>query len=395
MIKAHQDLGELRLPRIGTIRKGAPKPERGPGKDLDYFRLDRTDPAVAAAWVDVMGKEPKSISGILPYSDPADNLSIWDELWQGKRLLWRGDGERLHVQLQGNAYVRYAAGQGPAQPAAAGEMVNKLKVARVSRLRLLLPQLGVAGIFEVMSSSAIDADELWANLMWIRSIVATLQGAPVTVFRAERQFNVAQDDGKTMIVKKHMLHLMLDGRSLSKLLPSPDGPLLAPPAASPALALSAGHDDDDDAPEDGEYEDAPAAVDPVAAFVTQAEQRPGVQAVSFANGRLTDWVKYVTNDKFDPTQAEFLNQVLDRYCSAVADNGNKHTKAAAEKARADYEAGIFVLSGQREGLIDADSPEMREAQAAKHAEQDDLFGAEYDARQEELKAAALATARNG
>lgn len=375
MIKAHQDLGELRLPRIGTIRKGAPKPQKGPGKDLEYFRLDRTDPAVAAAWSEVMGSEPKSLSGILPYTDPAENLSIWDELWQGKRLLWRGDGERLHVQLQGNSYVRYAPGNGPAQPAAAGETVNKLKVARVSRLRLLLPQLGVAGIFEVMSSSAIDADELWANLMWIRSIVATLQGAPVTVFRAERQFNVAQPDGNTMIVKKHMLHLMLDGRSLAKLMPAPDSPLLAPPAAAPALALTAGHDEDDDAPEDGEFEDAdaPATVDPVAAFVKQAEKRQGVQAVAFVNGRLTDWVKYVTANQFNPAHAAFLTQVLDRYCSAVADNGNIHTKAAAEKARADYEQGLAALNGQ----------------------QDDLFGAEFDARQEELKAAALETARNG
>ena len=249
---------ELRLPRIGTIRKGAPKPERGPGRDLDYFRLDRTDPAVAAAWHEVFGQQPKTISGILPYSDPAENLSIWDELWQGKRLLWRGDGDRLHVKLDGNSYVRYAPGDGPAQPAAAGQMVEKLKVARVSRLRLLLPQLRVAGIFEVMSSSAIDADELWANLMWIRSTVATLQGAPVTVYRAERQFNVAQPDGKTMVVKKHMLHLMLDGRYLDALLPAPGGTLVPLLAAPTAPAIGSGMADDD-APEDGEYDDAPAA----------------------------------------------------------------------------------------------------------------------------------------
>ena len=370
MIKAHQELGELRLPRIGTIRKGAPKPQKGPGKDLEYFRLDRTAPAVATAWLETFGPEPKEISGILPYADPAENLSIWDELWQGKRLLWRGDGERLYVQLQGNNYVRYAEGQGPAQPAAAGEKVGNLKVARVSHLRLLLPQLGVAGIFEVMSSSVIDADELWANLMWIRSIVATLQGAPVTVFRAERQFNVPQADGKTMIVTKHMLHLMLDSRSLSNLLPAPKaGPLLAPPVAAPALAAGQAAEEDD-APDDGEWEDAPTIADPVAAFVAQAEARQSVQAVSFANGRLTDWVNYVTNNKFDPAHADFLAQVLDRYCSAMADNGNKHTKAAAEKARTDYEAGLAALNGQ----------------------QDDLFGAEYDDRQEELKAAALETA---
>lgn len=379
MIKAHEQQLELRLPRIATVRKGAPKPEKGPGRDLAYFRLDRADPAVVEAWAAVLGAEPTAISGILPYSDPAECLSIWDELWQGKRLLWRGDGERLHVKLDGNGYVRYAPGEGPTQPADAGQTVGKGKVARLSRLRLLMPQLRVAGIVEIMSSSAIDADELWANLMWIKATVPVLQGAPVTVFRAARQFNVAQADGKTMAVTKHMLHMMLDGNYLDALLPKPTpGPLLAPPAA---LALVAGRVGDEDDPpedaEDGEYEDEPATVDPVAVFVAQAEKRQSVQNVSFANGRLTDWVNYVTGGQFDPARAEFLAQVLDRYGGAVADSGNKHTKAAAEKARADYEAGLAALNGQSE------------------AAQDDLFGAEYDARQEELRAAALETARKG
>ena len=112
--------------------------------------------------------------------------------------------------------------------------------------------------------------------------------------------------------------------------------------------------------------------DPIAAFVAQAEARQSVQAVSFANGRLTAWVNYVTDNQFDPAHAEFLFQVLDRYCSAVADNGNTHTKAAAEKARADYEAGLAALND---------------------AAQDDLFGAEYGVRHEEVKAA-LETAQD-
>jgi len=259
VIKSHQQQMELRLPRIATVRKGAPKPEKGPGRDLAYFRLDRADPAVVEAWTAALGPEPTAISGILPYTDPAECLSIWDELWQGKRLLWRGDGERLHAQLQGNSYVRYAPGEGPAQPAAAGQMVGKGKVARLSRLRLLMPQLRVAGIVEIMSSSAIDADELWANLMWIKATVATLQGAPVTVFRAARQFNVAQADGTTMAVTKHMLHMMLDGHYLDALLPKPTpGPLLAPSFAPAALPATAGDlADGGDAPEDGDYEDAP------------------------------------------------------------------------------------------------------------------------------------------
>ena len=266
MIKAHDQQLELRLPRIGTIRKGSqmthgarPQDTR-PGKDLDYFRLDRADPVVVGAWNEVLGPEPKSISGILPYADPAENLSIWDELWQGPRLLWRGDGERLHVKLDGNAYVRYAAGEGPAQPAAAGEKVGKGKVTRLSRLRLLLPQLRIAGIFEIMSSSAIDADELWSNLMWIRSTVPTLQAAPVTAFRAARQFNVPQADGKTMAVTKHMLHLMLDGRYLDALLPTQGTPTQLAPVQT-AVALPSGQSGllsaDDEAPDEADDEDAP------------------------------------------------------------------------------------------------------------------------------------------
>ena len=255
MIAAHMNQLETRLPRIGVIRKGAEKGERGPGRDLDHFRLDRAEQSVADAWRAVLGDEPRSISGILPYADPAECLSIWDELWQGKRLMWRGDGERLHVQLQGNTYVRYAPGAGPQQPQAAGEDVGNLKVARISRLRLLLPQLRIAGIFEIASSSRIDADELWANLMWIRQTVQTLQGAPVTVFRAARQFNVARPDGKTMPVTKHMLHLTLDGRYIDSLLPVGGGLLPAPPVVP---TLPSGLADD---AEDGLFdEDEPPAV---------------------------------------------------------------------------------------------------------------------------------------
>jgi hypothetical protein len=115
----------------------------------------------------------------------------------------------------------------------------------------------------------------------------------------------------------------------------------------------------------------PAAVDPVATFVARVQSSPAVAAISFKNGRLTDWVNFVTGGKFDPAHADYLAEVLDRYCGAVADNGNAHTKAAAEKAKADYEAGIFVLSGQREGFIDADSPERMEAQAALDLENTD------------------------
>lgn len=364
MIKSHEKQLELRLPRIGIIRKGAPKPEKGPGRDLDYFRLDRAEQSVMVAWNEVLGREPKAISGILPYADPVENLSIWDELWQGKRLLWRGDGERLHVQLIGNSYARFAPGEGPAQPAAAGQMVDKLKVARISHLRILLPQLRIAGIFEIMSSSAIDADELWSNLMWIRSTVPTLQGAPVTVFRAARQFNVPQADGKTMVVTKHMLHMMLDGRYLDALLPQPGAQAQLAPVQTMALpAGQAGDGSADDAPDveydEGDFEDAPAGNAPTAAtFAANAQTLPAVAAIGFVNGRLTDWINFVTDNAYDPRHDALLVEVLNGYCSAVADNGNRHTKAAAEKSRATYRENVAAaaLAAEQAALF-GDEPE--------------------------------------
>lgn len=379
MIKSHAQQLELRLPRIATVRKGAPKPEKGPGRDLAYFRLDRADPAVVEAWNATLGPEPTAISGILPYADPAENLSIWDELWQGKRLLWRGDGERLHVQLDGNSYVRYAPGEGPAQPAAAGQMVGKGKVARLSRLRLLMPQLRVAGIVEIMSSSAIDADELWANLMWIKATVPNLQGAPVTVFRAARQFNVTQADGKTMSVTKHMLHMMLDGRYLDALLPvagalpAPAAPLAALPA--PVAVV------DDSGPDDGEWEDSDpgdsGAIDPLPAAILALPN----SAMGFRNAAGAErFIAILTDDA--PRDDNRILEAADRLINARADGvSGKEAAAAAIVWYKNTDVEVKMPKGKGKGAAPA-------ADA-----QDGLFGDAEHLERVAATQAALATAQ--
>lgn len=89
----------------------------------------------------------------------------------------------------------------------------------------------------------------------------------------------------------------------------------------------------------------------VAAFVRRVETMPGPQAVGFVNGRLTDWINYVTDDNYDPAHAELLVTVLNDYCSAVADNGNTHSKATAESARAVYRENIAAAAGAQDGLF--------------------------------------------
>ena len=91
----------------------------------------------------------------------------------------------------------------------------------------------------------------------------------------------------------------------------------------------------------------PTAAQPAAAretFIAAATGRTAVQAVYFPVERLAAWVEYVTAGNFEPEYAELLNEVLDRYCSAVDEAGNKHTKAASDKAKADYAGGRAALA---------------------------------------------------
>ena len=108
----------------------------------------------------------------------------------------------------------------------------------------------------------------------------------------------------------------------------------------------------------------PTANAPLDTFLFLAERRPSVQAIEFASGRLRAWVEYVTDNQFDPTRDVLLLQVLDRYCSAVADNDNAHTKAAAEKARADYVTGLVVRDGE---WVGGDEPDGQEGLLAANS----------------------------
>jgi hypothetical protein len=117
--------------------------------------------------------------------------------------------------------------------------------------------------------------------------------------------------------------------------------------------------------DDGEYEDAPA-VDPVAAFVRRVETMPGPQAVGFVNGRLTDWINYVTDDNYDPAHDELLVTVLNDYCRAVVGHGYTHSKATAESARAVYRENIAAAGVAQDGLFtDAEDGAPVEAGAFK------------------------------
>ena len=202
---------EPRPPVVAIVRKGGEKEPNKPGADLDHFRVTNAPAYVLSRWYEVFGDRPDVISGYLPFDSLKDNLSISDELWDGPKLIWSGNGEKLIVWLSedGTPYFRQPEG-GPDQPAQVGQKVGKLPVKRFTRLSLVLPDLGMGqSIVKFVSSSVIDADELTANLKWIRQQLGTnsMRFVPVVIYRAPRRFSVERPDGKSMTVIKHMLHV--------------------------------------------------------------------------------------------------------------------------------------------------------------------------------------------
>lgn len=138
--------------------------------------------------------------------------------------------------------------------------------------------------------------------------------------------------------------------------------------AAPEQQPPAGQAPTQTPPPAGDETPAAPTPDPLAAFLALAATHISVQMASFANGRLADWVRYVTDGQFDPARAEFLLQVLSRYCSAVVDGGGIHTAAAAVRAKADYEAGVAALAEQ------PDDAGTESGAQETQAGQDGLFG---------------------
>ena len=73
---------EGRLPEIGILRKGAPKRERSPGRDLDHFRFTSEREGMEAIFHGAYGGEPKVIEGVyLMAPTPTEAFSCWQEEW--------------------------------------------------------------------------------------------------------------------------------------------------------------------------------------------------------------------------------------------------------------------------------------------------------------------------
>lgn len=189
------------FPQIGLLRKGAPKPEKGPGRDLKYFRFDSDDQAAVAAFEQAYGPEPTSVHVFLPFATVAENFEAWQEHWSAGALQHRCDGRTCAIWLNGQ---RYSTEPRPCPHLnAPPEEKNRCKPA--GRLKVIIPELRRLAYVTVLTSSIHDIITLQQNLEALEVLRGTLRGIPLILSRRPREISMPGPSGKRIRSTKWLL----------------------------------------------------------------------------------------------------------------------------------------------------------------------------------------------
>jgi hypothetical protein len=193
--------GQASFPRIGILRKGAPKPANGnkPGADLEYFRFDPEDgperAEILAQFQEAFGDEPRDIEVFLPYATPAENFEAWQEEWVAGGLMHRCDGETMVIwRDKAGGYNRTP------QPCKGG-------CAPVGRLKVIIPALRRMAYVTVQTTSINDILTLDANLAAAHMLRGDLRGIPFILKRRPREISTPSGNGNRVRREKWLLSI--------------------------------------------------------------------------------------------------------------------------------------------------------------------------------------------
>lgn len=189
------------FPQIGILRKGAPKPERGPGRDLKYFRFDTDDAEAARAFQTVYGDEPTSIRVYLPFATAAENFEAWQEHWTAGALQHRCDGQTCVLWLNGQRYSQQAV---PC-PHAKLDPSDRDRCKPAGRLKVVIPELRRLAYVTVLTGSVHDIIAITEQLAALESLRGDLRGVPMILRRTPRDISMPGQGGKRTRVEKWLI----------------------------------------------------------------------------------------------------------------------------------------------------------------------------------------------
>jgi hypothetical protein len=190
---------EADFPRIGELRKGAPKPnDKQPGRDLgEHFRFTSNDAAVLAAFRAVYGDEPASVRVFLPFRTANENLSAWQEELVAGGLVHRCDGETCVLWLDKKTGKYHHE----PKPCPGG-------CKQVGRLSVVIPELRRLAYVTVLTTSIHDIINLTKHLRAYEGLRGDLRGIPFVLYRTKSKIPTPGTDGKRTRREKWLLAIM-------------------------------------------------------------------------------------------------------------------------------------------------------------------------------------------
>lgn len=194
------------FPKIGTLRKGAPKPnEKQPGADLkDSFRFDTDSADAATAFRAAYGDKPNNIRVMLMFGTVEENFAAWKEHYSAGALKRRCDGQTCSQRLTKDGTYDFTP---TACECALRGLQKPHACVSVGRLKVVIPELARMGYVLVGTTSIHDIIELQSNLEAAAALRGDLRGIPFVLSRRPRKVSIPGDEGKRRRMEKWLLSL--------------------------------------------------------------------------------------------------------------------------------------------------------------------------------------------
>lgn len=184
------------FPRLGKIKKGAEKPKSGPGKDLDYFRIDTQRQDVRDAVLDVYGAEPRELRVWLPHSEVDENFDPWMKEYTGGSLERQCDGENQHVWMEGGKIKSVNQG---CEPISCVRETTGCQCKQTAHLHVMIDELfrqGIVGYFAVETHSINDIITITSNLRAAYAMRPNLCGIPFILRRQMQSISTPRGENR-------------------------------------------------------------------------------------------------------------------------------------------------------------------------------------------------------
>jgi hypothetical protein len=264
----------LSFPQIGTIRKGAPKPEgkNAPGADLKYLRVvfDASEGDAEAKFIEVYGKEPTSIRIRLPFDNLDQLASFWLEAYTAGRMIARADGRVYHFKTDhksGETLVKGGVNVKTGQPWVYEPTVSEYSwttkegkrydvfCKAQSRIRVVVPDLRRAAYLLVTSTSTYDAANLSEQLAAMDELSGHhISQIPLLLKRKPRMISCPNADGTRARREKWLLSIEADPSWIEARLEASERAGYITMGAQPPMELNA-------PAVDGDYEESEEPVE--------------------------------------------------------------------------------------------------------------------------------------